>query len=138
MPNGVRELKLWQEAVALAGDVVRAVKPWARDHRALADATAEGAATIACAVAGGYASYSTAHQLEEYRTAERALGDLDTRLAVVRHAGLLSAATHAQLNARSLAVARLLGGYVSYVERQVIAAQVPTPTADPPTPRRDA
>jgi four helix bundle protein len=137
MPNGVRELKLWQEAVALAGDVVRAVKPWARDHRALADATSEGAAAIACAVAGGYASYSTAQQLEEYRTAERALGDLDTRLAIVRHAGLLSAPAHAQLNARSLAVARLLGGYVSYVERQVLAAQ-PPPVAESPVARRDA
>jgi four helix bundle protein len=119
--SGVKELKLWQEAVVLAADVTRAVKGWAREHRAAGEAAVERAATVACAVAAGYAAGSTTSQLAEYRAAERALGDLDTRLAIARQAGLLSAAAAAQLSARSVGVGRLLTGYVGYVERQLAA-----------------
>jgi four helix bundle protein len=124
--TGFKELKLWQEAVALGADVVRTAKGWPREHRAFGESAIERAAVVACAVAAGYATALTDVQLAEYRAAERALGDLDTRLAIARHAGLLSAAAAAQLASRSVSVARLLTGYVGYVERQVAASAIAT------------
>jgi four helix bundle protein len=123
--SGVKELKLWQEAVLLAADVTRAVKGWSREHRFAGEAAVERAVAVACGVAAGYSAASTITQLGEYRAAERALGDLDTRLAIARQAGLLSAAAAAQLSTRSVGVSRLLAGYVGYVERQVAAGAPP-------------
>jgi len=130
--SGVKELKLWQESVALAADVVRTVKGWSREYRAFGEAATEAATSLACRVAAGYAASATHAQLVEYRAAERALSDLDTRLAVARQAGLVSSATGAQLAARSVSVSRLLAGYVGYVERQVAAGAAGAAAATAP------
>src|SRR3954451_676271 len=55
MTTGVRELRLWQEAVALGGDVVRLMRQSCRrETRALTDQITHTAVAVATCVADGY------------------------------------------------------------------------------------
>lgn len=122
MANGVRDLRVWQEAVALAADVVRLARQMhRRELRALVDDILLAALATAGAVADGYARESPAEQRRCYRAARRSLSRLDTALAIARQAELVPATLHAQLAARSAGVARLLAGYLLYVDRQIAA-----------------
>ena len=127
MANGVRDLRVWQEAVALAADVVRLARQVnRRELRALIDDLLLAAVGTAAAIADGYAREDPAEQRHCYRAARRALSRLDTALAIARQAELCTATVHAQLSSRSTAVGRLLAGYLQYVDRQ-IAAERETP-----------
>jgi four helix bundle protein len=141
MGSGVKDLKVWQEAVALGGDVVRAARQVARrETKSFTDPLMQSAVAVACCIAHGYASYAAAEQRLAYQDARRALLDLETRLTIARHAGILQAATLAQLTGRLTSVSRLLSGYVAYIDRQaatgsglalpVGALTVRTPLAD--------
>ena len=143
MASGVKDLKVWQEAVALGGDVVRAARQATRrETRSFTDPLMQSAVAVACSIAHGYASYAAAEQRTAYQDARRALLDLETRLTIARHAGILQAPTIAQLTGRLTAVSRLLSGYVAYIDRQAAAGSglalpvgaltVRTPLADEP------
>jgi four helix bundle protein len=122
MAGGVRDLKVWQEAVALAGDIVRAARQSARrETKAVMDAVALTALAVATHIADGYGQYTVPEQRQLYRTAKRELLRLETQIAVLRHAELLSHQMHAELLKRIHTVARLLAGYVVYLERQRIS-----------------
>ena len=55
MTTGVRELRLWQEAVALGGDVARLMRQSCRrETRALTDHITHTAVAVATSVADGY------------------------------------------------------------------------------------
>jgi hypothetical protein len=54
-----------------------------------------------------------------YQESRRSLLELETLLAVARHAGLLQPAATVQLAGRVAAVSRLLSGYVAYIDRQL-------------------
>jgi four helix bundle protein len=119
MSSGVRELKVWQESVALAGDVVRAARHAARrETGAFTDQLMLTATAVAVGIATGYISLGLDDQRRAYDGARRTLLELETRLAIARHAGLLEAATNTQLAGRVTAVGRLLAGYVSFLDRQ--------------------
>ncbi len=119
MAATVKELKVWQEAVTLAGEVVRAMRQSARrETKAFTDHVGLTAVAIATGIADGYARYDAAEQRDAFRQARRALSQLETQLAIARQAGLLAPAVLSQINARCQVVGRLLGGYVAYVERQ--------------------
>ncbi|MFL5574740.1 MAG: four helix bundle protein [Gemmatimonadaceae bacterium] len=121
MSTGVRELKLWQEAVALGGEVTRLMRQSCRrETRAFTDQIVCTALAIATSVADGYARPATTDQRDCYRRAKRFLGELETQLAVARHADLISPAAHAQVTLRVGAVARLLSGYLAFIERQLV------------------
>jgi four helix bundle protein len=119
MAATVKDLKVWQEAVTLAGEVVRAMRQSARrETKAFTDQVGLTAVAIATGIADGYARYDAAEQRDAFRQARRTLSQLETQLAIARQAGLIAPAVLSQISARSQAVGRLLGGYVAYVERQ--------------------
>ena len=110
---------MWQEAVALAGDVVRAVRQSTRrETRSFTDQTMQSAVTVASSIAHGYACYAPEEQRLAYSDARRALLDLETRVTIARHAGVLHPQVLTQLTVRLATVSRLLAGYVAYLDRQ--------------------
>jgi four helix bundle protein len=120
MAATVKELKVWQESVALAGEVIRAMRQSTRrEIKTFTDQVGLTAVAIATGIADGYARYDAAEQREAFRQARRALSQLETQLAIARQAGLLAPAMLSQISARCQLVGRLLGGYVAYVDRQV-------------------
>ena len=122
MSPGIRDLKVWQESVALGGDIVRAVRRHGRrETKAFTDLLLAAAGTVASLVAEGYGRGSASDQHQCYLRAKSALLDLETQLAIAKHAELIPVATTTQISARAQAVARLLGGYMAHLERQVEA-----------------
>jgi four helix bundle protein len=120
MSSGVRELRVWQESVALAGDVIRAARPGVRRETSIvSDALMETAVAVASHIADGYARPTGREQRESYLDAKRALLRLESHLAVARHAGLIPAGSFTELTARSALAARLLTGYIVYLDRQI-------------------
>lgn len=120
MSSGVRELRVWQESVALAGDVIRAIRQGVRrETKGVSDAVMATALAVGSHIADGYARPTVPEQLESYRAAKRTLLRLETELAVARHAELLPAGSFTELTTRSSQVAKLLTGYLVYLERQL-------------------
>jgi four helix bundle protein len=120
MASAIRDLKLWQESVALAGDVIRALRPSnRREVKSVVEHVMGTAIAVATHVADGYARYEAAEQHELYTAAKRELLRLETQLAVARRAELLSAERDAELGTRTQSVARLLAGYLAYLDRQM-------------------
>lgn len=120
MSSSLRELRVWQEAVALAADVVRAVRPTIRrETKALSDSILLTAVSVGSHIADGFARPSPAEQRESYLAAKRALLRLESELAVARHAELLPSAAYGDLTARGGQVARLLTGYLVYLDRHI-------------------
>jgi len=119
MAGSLRDLKVWQEAVALGGEVLRVVKHSARrETKTATDAIIVTAIAIAGHIAEGYGRYTAPEQRQLYRAAKRDLLKLETQLAILRHDDLLSLAAHGDLLKRTHHVARLLAGYMVYLERQ--------------------
>lgn len=119
MAAGVRDLKVWQEAVALGGEVLRMVRQSSRrETKSAMDAITLTALAIATHIAEGYGRYTVPEQRQLYRAAKRDLLRLETQLAILRHADLLSVSAHSDLLKRIHNVARLLAGYIVYLERQ--------------------
>lgn len=120
MSATLRDLKVWQEAVALGGEVVRAARQGARrETKVLSDTLMSTALQVAVLIADGYARYTPEEQRVLYRAAKRELLKLETQLAIARQAELIQAPTHSELANRIQGVHRLLGGYLVYLERQV-------------------
>ncbi len=120
MSSGVRELRVWQESVALAGDLIRAVRPGVRrETRTVSDTLMETALAVAGHIADGYARPTGREQRDSYLAAKRALLRLESQLAVARHADLIPAGSFTELTARSALASRLLTGYVVYLDRQL-------------------
>jgi four helix bundle protein len=120
MSSGIRELRVWQESVALAGDVIRALRQSVRrETKNLTDAVMATAVAVGAHIADGYAAHTPADQRESYQAARRALLRLETELAIARHADLIPAGPFTDLTTRSHQVARLLTGYLIYLDREI-------------------
>ena len=120
MAGSLKDLKVWQEAVGLAADVIRAVRHAnRREIKVVADALMVTGVTLADHIAEGFGRYSAPEQRQCYRAARRDLLRLETELTVARQADLVSAAHLAQLTHRAHLVGRLLGGYLVYLDRQL-------------------
>lgn len=120
MGIGLKDLKVWQEAVALASDVIRSLRQSnRREIKAIVEHTMVTAVVMAEHVAEGYGRYAAGEQRQLYRAAKRHLLRLETSLAIARQADLLSAAHHAQLASRIQTVNRLLSGFLIYLDRQI-------------------
>src|SRR5687768_14582055 len=101
MATGVKDLKLWQECVALGADVIRAVRHSnRREIKGFTDRIMTTAADVAARVAEGYSRFELAEQRPLFLDARRALCELETYLAIARHAGLIPPATLSQLTTR--------------------------------------
>jgi four helix bundle protein len=124
MASGVRDLKVWQEAVLLGGEVVRAMRQGSRrEIKAFTDHVMHHAVAVASNIAEGYGHYTNAEQRWYFLEAKRSLVTLETQLAIARQAGLISPASLASLAGKIAGVSRLLIGYISYIERQITAEQ---------------
>ena len=120
MSSGVRELRVWQESVALAGDVIRAARSSVRrETRVVSDALMETALSVGSHIADGYARPTSVEQRESWLAAKRALLRLESHLAVARHADLIPAGSYTELTARAGQASRLLTGFVVYLDRQI-------------------
>jgi four helix bundle protein len=120
MGLGLRDLRVWQEAVGLAADVIRALRHTnRREIKAITEHTMLMAMVMAEHVAEGYGRYAPGEQRQLYRAAKRELLRLETSLAVARQADLVSATHHAQLATRIQTVSRLLSGFLVYLDRQI-------------------
>ncbi len=119
MSANLRDLKVWQEAVALAAEVVRFARQNARrETKVVTDQVMLTALSVASTIADGYGRYTSPEQRQLYRAAKREVLRLETQLAIARQADLISVQTHAELQQRIQGVTRLLGGYLVYLERQ--------------------
>ncbi|PYP77976.1 MAG: hypothetical protein DMD35_12955 [Gemmatimonadetes bacterium] len=143
MSSGLRDLRVWQEAVALAADVVRAVRPSIRrETKVVSDAIMTTALSVASHIADGFARPSAAEQRESYLAAKRALLRLESEMAVARQAELFPAGSFGDITARGGQVSRLLTGYLVYLDRQITerdgAGPSPTPSTPPNVTTRDS
>lgn len=130
MGTGLKELKLWQEAVGLAADAARLARGAAkRETHTFTDRLMDAAANVAVRIAAGYTHDAAATQLEFYIAAREALVEVETLIAVGRQAALLPTDASLAASARAGGVHRLLAGYVSYLGRQL--AETPTIAAAP-------
>jgi len=130
MSSGLRELKVWQEAVGLGADVLRAVRPSIRrETKVISDALMTTALSVASHIADGFARPSPAEQRESYLAAKRALLRLESEMAVARQAELVAAGSFGDLTARGGQVARLLTGYLVYLDRQIAERESAAPSA---------
>src|SRR5688572_1262461 len=120
MTTAVKDLKLWQEAIALGGEVIRAIRQSnRREIRGFSDRIMVTGAEIAARVADGYSRFDPAEQRPLFLSARRALCELETYLAIAKYAGLIPPATLTQLATKSANVSRLLSGYLGYLDRQL-------------------
>jgi four helix bundle protein len=120
MSANIRDLKVWQEAVALGAEVVRQARQGARrETKVVTDQLMGVALAAASTIADGYGRYTAPEQRQLYRSAKRELLRLETQLAIARQADLISAQAHSDLSNRVQSVNRLLGGYLVYLERQL-------------------
>ena len=120
MSTGVRDLKVWQESVALAGDVIRATRTNVRrETKSVTDTVMATAMSIGTHIADGYCGYGSEEQRAAYLAAKRALYRLETELAALRHADLIPAAAFTDMANRTGTVSRLLAGYIAYLDRQL-------------------
>src|SRR4051812_30738817 len=118
MSSGLRELRIWQDSVALGGDVIRAIRPHIRrETKPVSDVILTTALAIATHVADGYARYTPAEQRESYMLAKRALLSLETGIAVARHAALLPAGTLSDFPSRAAQLTKMLTGFLIYLDR---------------------
>ena len=120
MSSGVRELRVWQESVSLAGDVIRALRQSIRrETKSVSDQVMATAIAVGTHIAEGYGRHTVHEQRASYIAAKCALLRLETELAIARHAELIPAGSFTELTARSSQVARLLAGYIVYLDRQI-------------------
>lgn len=116
----LRDLRVWQESVALGAEVVRALRATnRREIKAVHEHVMLTAVTMAEHIAEGYGRYAPGEQRQLYRGAKRQLLKLETSLAIARQAELITATQHAELGARIQTVSRLLSGFLVYLDRQV-------------------
>jgi four helix bundle protein len=122
MAASIRDLKVWQEAVALAAETVRSARQGAkRETKVVSDQLMITALAAASTIADGYGRYTAPEQRQLYRAAKRELLRLETQIAIARQADLITAQTHTDLSSRIQSVMRLLGGFLVYLERQLTA-----------------
>lgn len=141
MSSGVRELRVWQESVSLAGDVIRTLRHnIRRETKSVSDQVMATAIAVGTHVAEGYGRHTVVEQRASYIAAKCALLRLETELAIARHAELIPAGSLTELTTRSNQVARLLAGYIVYLDRQVSdgEAQPKSAAAAPAVPSLDS
>lgn len=120
MAASLRDLKIWQESVGLAGDLTRALRQSTRrETKALTDRMMLTAVAVAEQIADGHARYTSAEQREIYRAAKRDLLLVETQMAVARHADLIPATAQQVLLDHVQNLHRLLAGYLVYLDRQL-------------------
>lgn len=116
---GVKDLKLWQEAVTLAAEVVRAARHAMRKERnVFLERLISTASALPESIAEGYARSEALDQQRLFEAGARSLSALETQLAIAKIADLIPGSVVTSILTRTATVGRLLTGYLTYVERQ--------------------
>lgn len=119
MATGVKDLKLWQEAVALAGETLRVARQHGRKESPwFVDALSSSATTVASGIADGYGRGDALDQQRVFEQARQSLAAFETHLAIARHSAGLPPEALSALSARAATVTRLLAGFLTFIERQ--------------------
>lgn len=120
MPGATRETKVWQEAIGLAGDVIRVVRrATRRETKAFTDALMLSATAVASAVAEAPTRANPSDERECYVRARRSLVAVETQLAIARVSGIIPASVHAQLAARVASLSQRVTNQMNHVDRQI-------------------
>ncbi len=131
MSSGLKELKLWQEAVALAADVVRLSRASSkRETKVVTDRLMVACADAATRIAVGYTHSVATVQLGFYVRARESLVEVETLLAIGGKSAVVSTDAVLAASARAGTVHRLLTGYVAFLERQLVAGAEAAAGAD--------
>ena len=121
MPSSIRELRVWQEAVGTAGEIAKLARKTRPESRALADILIRCSTEVALAIARGHVKDGAVAQRDGFRIARDAIASLETGLAIARHAELFPLPACADLGLRAGHTARLISGYITYLDRLVEA-----------------
>jgi four helix bundle protein len=133
MTGTTRETKAWQEAVGLAGDIIRLVRRVTRrETKAFTDALMLSASAAASAIAEAPVRPTAAEERECYARARRSLVAVETQLAIARNSGIIAASTHAQLTARVAALSHRVQTHMHFAERHAAAVAERSPAASLP------
>jgi len=117
MPGAARETKVWQEAIGLAGDVIRVVRrATRRETKAFTDALMLSAAAVASAVAEAPTRASASDERDCYVRARRALVAVETQLAIARVSGIIPSSVHAQLAARVASLTQRVTNQMNHID----------------------
>ena len=130
MATHSRETKVWQEAIGLAGDVIRVVRrATRRETKAFTDALMLSASAVASAIAEAPTRSNTQEERECYARARRSLVAVETQLAIARVSGIIPSSVHAQLAARVASLSQRVTNAVNATERPSYGR---SPTAELP------
>jgi four helix bundle protein len=117
MAGTARETKVWQEAIGLAGDVIRVVRRVTRrETKAFTDALMLSSSAVASAIAEAPTRSTPADERECYTRARRSLVAVETQLAIARVSGIIPASVHAQLAARVASLSQRVTNLMNHVE----------------------
>jgi four helix bundle protein len=118
MAGTTRETKVWQEAIGLAGDVIRVVRrATRRETKAFTDAMMLSSSAAACAIAEAPTRPNAAEERECYARAKRSLVTVETQLAIARVSGIIPSSVHAQLSARVASLSQRVSNQLNHIER---------------------
>jgi four helix bundle protein len=116
---GVKDLRLYHEAVNLAAEVVRAARHAMRKERnSFLERLISTASALPETIAEGYGRNAVLDQQRLFEGAARTLSALETQLAIAKIADLLPGPVVTQCVGKAAVVGKLLTGYLSYIERQ--------------------
>ena len=123
MAAPTRDTKVWQEAIGLAGDIIRVVRRVTRrETKAFTDAMMLSASTVASAIAEAPTRPTPGEERECYVRARRSLVTVETQLAIARVSGIIPSSVHAQLGARVASLSQRVSNHINHVERTPMAA----------------
>ena len=126
MAGTTRETKVWQEAIGLAGDVIRVVRRVTRrETKAFTDALMLSASAAASAIAEAPTRPSPPEERECYVRARRSLVAVETQLAIARVSGIIPSSVHAQLAARVASLAQRVSNQLNHVDQRIDDAPLP-------------
>ena len=133
MAASSRDTKVWQEAIGLAGDVIRVVRrATRRETKAFTDALMLSSSAVASAIAEAPSRPTAAEERECYARARRSLVAVETQLAIARVSGIIPASVHAQLGARVASLSQRVSNQLNHVERHPAAVAERAPSASLP------
>jgi four helix bundle protein len=115
-PRSFRDLRVWQEAIALARDVLAAVERLPVGHGALGDQAIRAATSVHANIAEGAGHHSTREFLRYLRIARASLAELESHTAFLLAAALVPAVEAEAIETRRRHVQRLLTGLVRSLE----------------------
>src|SRR6478672_12753408 len=120
MTGAARETKVWQEAIGLAGDVIRVVRrATRRETKAFTDALMLSSSAVASAIAEAPTRPTASEERECYARAKRSLVAVETQLAIARVSGIIPSSVHAQLGARLASLSQRVSNHLNHVERHI-------------------